>query len=173
MSRMSRLMSAYLNHERLSAKLSRYLGALIRRDTSSSYTLTTRSQQVRRSQRPARRASLCSARFETTGHSATGGCVIYNLVWKRRALIQANTLIAISSAIARDLHGRGPGLDTTRAEVFPNMVDIATTCDRDDPASDWGAVRGVRRQADREQRDQSSARRTRARETGLAGGCHR
>ena len=47
-----------------------------------------------------------------------------NLALKRAALAQADAVIAVSTAIARDLRGRAPELERTRLEVIPNPVDV-------------------------------------------------
>ena len=47
-----------------------------------------------------------------------------NLAWRRRTLSEANAVIAVSSAIARDLRARAPELARTRLELIPNPVDV-------------------------------------------------
>lgn len=49
-----------------------------------------------------------------------------NLAFKRRLLSQADAVVAVSSAIERDLHERAPELNALRVERIPNSVD----CDR-------------------------------------------
>ena len=48
-----------------------------------------------------------------------------NLSVKRRTLAQADAVIAVSSAIARDLRRRAPELAETRLETIPNPVDMS------------------------------------------------
>jgi len=48
-----------------------------------------------------------------------------NLATKRRELARADAVIAVSSAIARDLRQRAPELLATRIETIPNPVDMA------------------------------------------------
>ena len=48
-----------------------------------------------------------------------------NLALKRATIAQADAVIAVSAAIARDLRGRAPELERTRVEVIPNPVDVA------------------------------------------------
>jgi glycosyltransferase involved in cell wall biosynthesis len=48
-----------------------------------------------------------------------------NLLRKRRGLAAADAVIAVSTAIARDLGARAPELSGVRMEVIPNPVDIA------------------------------------------------
>ena len=48
-----------------------------------------------------------------------------NLSLKRRGLAQANAVIAVSSAIARDLRSRAPEMAGTRIETIPNPVDMS------------------------------------------------
>ena len=48
-----------------------------------------------------------------------------NLARKRRGLARAGAVIAVSSAIARDLGARAPELAGTRLEIVPNPVDVA------------------------------------------------
>jgi glycosyltransferase involved in cell wall biosynthesis len=48
-----------------------------------------------------------------------------NLRAKRRSLARASTIIAVSSAIARDLRRRAPELARTPLETIPNPVDMA------------------------------------------------
>lgn len=48
-----------------------------------------------------------------------------NLATKRRELAKADAVIAVSSAIARDLRQRAPELATTRMETIPNPVDMS------------------------------------------------
>jgi glycosyltransferase involved in cell wall biosynthesis len=48
-----------------------------------------------------------------------------NLARKRQALARADAVVAVSSAIARDLGERAPELAATRVECIPNPVDIA------------------------------------------------
>ncbi len=48
-----------------------------------------------------------------------------NLERKRRSLSRASAIIAVSSAIGRDLRQRAPELAGTRLEVIPNPVDVA------------------------------------------------
>jgi glycogen synthase len=50
--------------------------------------------------------------------------MVANLERKRRALSQANAIVAVSTAIARDLRERAPELATTRVETIPNPVDL-------------------------------------------------
>ena len=47
-----------------------------------------------------------------------------NLAAKRAALARADAIVAVSSAIARDLRERAPELSVTRLEVIPNPVDV-------------------------------------------------
>jgi glycosyltransferase involved in cell wall biosynthesis len=47
-----------------------------------------------------------------------------NLEWRRRTLGEASAVIAVSSAIARDLRARAPELAGTRLELIPNPVDV-------------------------------------------------
>lgn len=47
-----------------------------------------------------------------------------NLVRKQAALADAQAVVAVSSAIARDLRARAPGLADARIEVIPNPVDV-------------------------------------------------
>ena len=47
-----------------------------------------------------------------------------NLALKRSAIAQADAVIAVSAAIARDLRGRAPELEGTRMVVIPNPVDV-------------------------------------------------
>ena len=47
-----------------------------------------------------------------------------NLALKRAAIAQADAVIAVSAALARDLRGRAPELERTRVEVIPNPVDV-------------------------------------------------
>lgn len=47
-----------------------------------------------------------------------------NLRRKREALADADAVVAVSGAIARDLRGRAPELASTRVEVIPNPVDL-------------------------------------------------
>jgi glycogen synthase len=49
-----------------------------------------------------------------------------NLARKRKGLAAADAVIAVSSTIASDLRVRAPELASTRLEVIPNPVDIAT-----------------------------------------------
>lgn len=49
-----------------------------------------------------------------------------NLARKREGLAEADAVIAVSSTIARDLRKRAPELATTRLEVIPNPVDVAS-----------------------------------------------
>lgn len=48
-----------------------------------------------------------------------------NLQRKRTALARADVVVAVGSAIARDLRERAPELRQTRVEVIPNPVDLA------------------------------------------------
>ena len=48
-----------------------------------------------------------------------------NLTTKRRTLAQADAVIAVSTAIARDLRARAPELAGTRIEVVPNPVEMS------------------------------------------------
>jgi len=48
-----------------------------------------------------------------------------NLARKQRALAAASAVVAVSSAIARDLRERSPALRAARIEVIPNPVDVA------------------------------------------------
>ena len=48
-----------------------------------------------------------------------------NLARKQRALAGAGAVVAVSSAIARDLRERSPRLASARIEVIPNPVDVA------------------------------------------------
>lgn len=48
-----------------------------------------------------------------------------NLRRKRAALARADAVVAVGSAIARDLRARAPELSQTRVEVIPNPVDLA------------------------------------------------
>jgi glycogen synthase len=47
-----------------------------------------------------------------------------NLAWRRRTLSESDAVIAVSSAIARDLRTRAPELAKTRVEIIPNPVDV-------------------------------------------------
>ena len=47
-----------------------------------------------------------------------------NLARKRRGLAAADAVIAVSSAIARDLRTRAPELERVRMEIIPNSVDL-------------------------------------------------
>jgi glycosyltransferase involved in cell wall biosynthesis len=47
-----------------------------------------------------------------------------NLEWRRRTLSEASAVIAVSSAIARDMRARAPELARTRIELIPNPVDV-------------------------------------------------
>lgn len=47
-----------------------------------------------------------------------------NLRRKRRALARADAIVAVSSAIARDLAARAPEMGTVRVETIPNPVDV-------------------------------------------------
>ena len=47
-----------------------------------------------------------------------------NLALKRRALAAADAVVAVSSAIARDLRARSPELDGTEVTIIPNPVDV-------------------------------------------------
>lgn len=49
----------------------------------------------------------------------------HSLTKKRQTLSQADVVIAVSGAIARDLQTRAPELSATRVETIPNMVDVA------------------------------------------------
>lgn len=53
-----------------------------------------------------------------------------NLSLKRRALAQADAVIAVSTAIARDLRARAPELAGTRVETIPNPVDMSELAPR-------------------------------------------
>jgi glycosyltransferase involved in cell wall biosynthesis len=48
-----------------------------------------------------------------------------NLARKQRALAGASAVVAVSSAIARDLRERSPSLASARVEIIPNPVDVA------------------------------------------------
>jgi len=48
-----------------------------------------------------------------------------NLATKRRELARADAVVAVSSAIARDLRARAPELSRTRLEVIHNPVDMS------------------------------------------------
>jgi len=48
-----------------------------------------------------------------------------NLATKRRTLAHANAVVAVSTAIARDLQARAPELSATRMEMIPNPVDMS------------------------------------------------
>jgi glycosyltransferase involved in cell wall biosynthesis len=48
-----------------------------------------------------------------------------NLRRKRTALARADAVVAVSTALARDLRERAPELSATRLEVIPNPVDLA------------------------------------------------
>lgn len=48
-----------------------------------------------------------------------------NLATKRRVLAQADAVVAVSTAIARDLRQRAPELSGTRLDTIPNPVDMA------------------------------------------------
>jgi glycosyltransferase involved in cell wall biosynthesis len=48
-----------------------------------------------------------------------------NLARKQRALAGADAIVAVSSAIARDLRERSPALAAARIEIIPNPVDVA------------------------------------------------
>ena len=47
-----------------------------------------------------------------------------NLLRKQDALARADAVVAISSAITRDLHGRARGLSSDRVTTIPNPVDV-------------------------------------------------
>jgi glycogen synthase len=47
-----------------------------------------------------------------------------NLATKRRMLAQADAVVAVSTAIARDLRDRAPELASTRLEIIPNPVNM-------------------------------------------------
>src|SRR5688572_16034796 len=47
-----------------------------------------------------------------------------NLATKRRVLAQADAVVAVSTAIARDLRERAPELSGTRLEIIPNPVNM-------------------------------------------------
>lgn len=59
-----------------------------------------------------------------------------NLSLKRRALAQANAVIAVSSAIALDLRRRAPELAGTRLETIPNPVDMSGLAPAATPPAD-------------------------------------
>ena len=48
-----------------------------------------------------------------------------NLATKRRVLARADAVVAVSSAIARDLRARAPELSGTRLETIPNPVNMS------------------------------------------------
>jgi glycosyltransferase involved in cell wall biosynthesis len=48
-----------------------------------------------------------------------------NLRTKRTTLAEADAIIAVSSAIARDLTARAPGIQTSRLHTIPNPVDMS------------------------------------------------
>jgi len=48
-----------------------------------------------------------------------------NLARKQQALARASAVVAVSSAIARDLRGRSLPLASARIEIIPNPVDVA------------------------------------------------
>jgi glycosyltransferase involved in cell wall biosynthesis len=48
-----------------------------------------------------------------------------NLARKQAALADADAIVAVSHAIARDLEARAPGLSRARIEVIPNPVNVA------------------------------------------------
>ena len=50
----------------------------------------------------------------------------HNLSTKQSALGQADAVVAVSRAIARDLKKRCPEIGATRVETIPNMVDLAS-----------------------------------------------
>ena len=50
----------------------------------------------------------------------------HNLSTKRSSLGQADAVVAVSGAIARDLKNRCPEIGATRVETIPNMVDLAS-----------------------------------------------
>ncbi|NQW03739.1 MAG: glycosyltransferase family 4 protein [Acidobacteria bacterium] len=50
----------------------------------------------------------------------------HNLATKRRELARAQVVVAVSTAIARDLRRRAPELAQTRIETIPNPVDMTT-----------------------------------------------
>ena len=50
----------------------------------------------------------------------------HNLLTKRSSLGQANAVVAVSRAIARDLKNRCPEISATRVETIPNMVDLTS-----------------------------------------------
>lgn len=54
----------------------------------------------------------------------------HNLATKRRSLAQADAVIAVSTAIARDLRARAPELAGTRVETIPNPVDMSELAPR-------------------------------------------
>jgi glycogen synthase len=49
-----------------------------------------------------------------------------NLDWRAASLARADAIVAVSRVIGRDLVERAPALSTTRVEVIPNPVDLAT-----------------------------------------------
>lgn len=51
--------------------------------------------------------------------------MLANLSRKQRALARADAVVAVSSAIARDLRARAAELSDTRIETIPNPVDVA------------------------------------------------
>ena len=59
-----------------------------------------------------------------------------NLATKRRVLAQADAVVAVSTAIARDLRARAPELSGTRLEIIPNPVDMSGLDPVAAPASD-------------------------------------
>ena len=59
-----------------------------------------------------------------------------NLGTKRRGLAQADAVVAVSTAIARDLRQRAPELSRTRLETIPNPVDMSDLNPGAPPASD-------------------------------------
>jgi glycogen synthase len=59
-----------------------------------------------------------------------------NLDTKRRVLAQADAVVAVSTAIARDLRARAPELSGTRLETIPNPVDMHGLDPVGAPASD-------------------------------------
>jgi glycosyltransferase involved in cell wall biosynthesis len=59
-----------------------------------------------------------------------------NLATKRRVLSQADAVVAVSTAIARDLRERAPELSGTRLETIPNPVNMSGLDPVAAPASD-------------------------------------
>lgn len=59
-----------------------------------------------------------------------------NLATKRRELARADAVVAVSTAIARDLHERAPELAGTRLEIIHNPVDMSELAPVAPPVAD-------------------------------------